>query len=709
MIKEACFTTEVLDGFDVQRTSGYAESERRYGYLTCSIIEYFKANFSKVANMSRICPTYDEFVGKCSDLAKEPVSQIFALQLMQVPQVTEEAALGVIELYPTLLSLAQAYSKLDGDTRAQEEMLQNKNQMKWQSLMNEPDGLSATQSLALANAKRSISCAQERIRTLDDFKEIKGVGRWLTFHMKEFFGEHIQDLSPAKADVARGSGNQLHVSRKETRGSKPYRPRKNTAAYAILITLLRENIKGKSEMLKQELIDAAEASGLSQEGISRNKSKARQSYGKDWYNGWSCMKTLISHKLVSKQSCPAKYMLTEEGEKTARDCLSQPGFGDSEGPIVITSIHNTSVDPVAETMSGPFMTIRRSRTSVARHSPKLVWDSSPKKVQSSYKAQVQTKYSAEGIIFCDSDSEEAHRKDSPLKDNGPSAEFSMLHRGTSYMSNAMLAMPPRQSNENFLEAYEVVLILDDREKFGSTRKVADNIRAQIHQDVSVEVRRLPIGDSIWVARRREDGTEYVLDYIVERKNLLDLDDSITDNRYKDQKLRLKRCGLRKVIYLVEGDPKSPHVSEKAKTACFTTEILDGFDILRTSGYAETERQYVYLTSSIIEYCNTNFSNLANSSHVCLTYNEFERRCKDFDKSKSTVSEIFALQLMQVPQLTEEAALAVIELYPTLISLAQAYLELDGDTRAQEEMLQKKSKKVNAGASRNIFKLVWAEG
>lgn len=27
-------------------------------------------------------------------------------------------------------------------------------------------------------------------------------------------------------------------------------------------------------------------------------------------------------------------------------------------------------------------------------------------------------------------------------------------------------MPPRRANENFLEAYEVILILDDREKFG---------------------------------------------------------------------------------------------------------------------------------------------------------------------------------------------------------------------------------------------------
>lgn len=80
----SCFTTEVHDGFDVQRTSGYAESERRYGCLTCSIIEYYKGNFSKVANTPRVCPTYDEFVGRCNALAKKTVSQIFALQLMQV-------------------------------------------------------------------------------------------------------------------------------------------------------------------------------------------------------------------------------------------------------------------------------------------------------------------------------------------------------------------------------------------------------------------------------------------------------------------------------------------------------------------------------------------------------------------------------------------------------------------------------------------------
>ncbi|TVU36880.1 hypothetical protein EJB05_18833 [Eragrostis curvula] len=547
---------------------------------------------------------------------------------------------------------------------------------KWRSMANEPEGLTENQRHAFNNAKRSISVAEDPIRTLDDFSKIKGVGPWLKFHMKEFFEVPGQDLSPAKADVAGGN-----VKAKKASGRQPYSPQPNSAAYAILITLLKAKIRGQTFMLKQELINAADASGLSREGIGPNKSKARQSYGKDWYTGWSCMKTLISNKLVVKENCPAKYTLTEKGEVTASDCLSRPGFGDSEGPLMINSIHKTSAGPsVAETMSGPFMTIRRSRTSVARHSPIIVCDSSPEKVQSSYKAQVQNKYSAKGVISCDSDSEEPDQKDNPLKGNVPSAIVNMQHKDTSYMGDAILAMPPRQTNEYFHEAYEVVLILDDREKFGRSRKVADNIRSLLRLDVPVEVKRLPVGDGIWIARHRKDGTEYVLDYIVERKNVSDLSASITDNRYRDQKLRLKSCGLRKLIYLVEGDPKDlkkegdPKRVKTAYVICFTTEILDGFDIQRTSGYADTERL-----------------------------------CKvSKDPEKLTVSQIFALQLMQVPQVTEEAASAVIELYPTLLSLAQAYSKLGGDTRAQEEMLQKKSKMVNAGASRNIFKLVWAD-
>ncbi|CAM0880933.1 unnamed protein product [Alopecurus aequalis] len=304
----------------------------------------------------------------------------------------------------------------------------------------------------------------------------------------------------------------------------------------------------------------------------------------------------------------------------------------------------------------------------------------------------------------------------PLSSQGPSelhsssttgsAEFTNLGKDTDGLSYSILAMPPRLCNEKFLEAYEVVLVLDDRETFGFRgKRVVGNIHSKFH--VPVEIKRLPVGDGIWIARHRRSHTEYVLDFIVERKGVTDLVSSIRDSRYKDQKLRLKKCGLRKLIYLVEGDPNHLNASESIKTACLTTEILEGFDVQRTKDYSDTEKTYGHLTLSIINYYSTNFSTSANTSRVCLTYDEFVKKCSD--PKKLTVSDIFALQLMQVPQVTEETALAVTELYPTLFSLAWAYSMLDGNTSEQETMLNRKSKMVNAGASRNIFKLVWSEG
>ncbi|CAD6234939.1 unnamed protein product [Miscanthus lutarioriparius] len=42
-----------------------------------------------------------------------------------------------------------------------------------------------------------------------------------------------------------------------------------------------------------------------------------------------------------------------------------------------------------------------------------------------------------------------------------SSDFNMLDKDVVSIDNCILAMPPRQSSEEFLEAYEVVLILDD--------------------------------------------------------------------------------------------------------------------------------------------------------------------------------------------------------------------------------------------------------
>ena len=72
--------------------------------------------------------------------------------------------------------------------------------------------------------------------------------------------------------------------------------------------------------------------------------------------------------------------------------------------------------------------------------------------------------------------------------------------------------------------------------------------------ISVDLRSLHSGDAVWTARKRSNPSiEYVLDFIVERKRLDDLQESIVDGRYGKQKWAMKRSGLRRPIYLVEGD------------------------------------------------------------------------------------------------------------------------------------------------------------
>uniref|UniRef100_A0ACD5XGU0 Uncharacterized protein n=1 Tax=Avena sativa TaxID=4498 RepID=A0ACD5XGU0_AVESA len=547
---------------------------------------------------------------------------------------------------------------------------------KHRSMMaEEPGGMSEHRGLALSAAYRGVCLAKEPYRTPGDLSRIKGVGDWVIHVMEDSFPVSTIDSSPPESSTPGGTG-------KKRKRTKPYVPRINSAPYAIVITLHREMDKGKDFMMKQELIDAAEASGLSRDAIGPNNRKAKQVNScKDWYTGWSCMSTLISNELVTKWSNPAKYKLTEKGKETARLCLEKSGLDDPAGP----STHNSESVVLSDSDSDEQYEGSNPLIGFGNFAERSGLPKSKAGSSSSFGKGAAT--------------------NSPLPSRGMSGQQSFSAMGSTEKS--LLAIPPRHSNENFQEAYDVVLILDDRETLGprSRRKFVDNIHSQFK--IPVEMKRLPVGDAIWIARHKVLHTEYVLDFIVERKNVDDLVGSIRDNRYKDQKLRMQKCGLRKLIYLVEGDPNTVDSVESVKTACFTTEILERFDVQRTTGYADTEKRYGCLTLSIIDYYCTNFSVSADSSRLCMTYDEFVKRCSDLEKV--TVSNIFALQLMQVPQATEEAVLAVRSLYPTLLSLAQAYSMLDGDKRAQEDMLMNKSNLVKAGASKAIFKFVWAEG
>ncbi|ANZ77629.1 BA75_05126T0 [Komagataella pastoris] len=97
--------------------------------------------------------------------------------------------------------------------------------------------------------------------------------------------------------------------------------------------------------------------------------------------------------------------------------------------------------------------------------------------------------------------------------------------------------------------FTIKMIIDNREIRSQTER--DFFQNKMSDaNVPIEIRPLPVGDVLWVARS-EAGEEVVLDTIVERKRLDDLVASIQDGRFLEQKSRLKETKLKNIIYITE--------------------------------------------------------------------------------------------------------------------------------------------------------------
>ena len=187
-----------------------------------------------------------------------------------------------------------------------------------------------------------------------------------------------------------------------------------------------------------------------------------------------------------------------------------------------------------------------------------------------------------------------------------------------------------QHNQSTLEQFsEVLLFVDNREKRNQQdgNYLFDRL---IKNGLNVEIKALPLGDFIWILRvhhyineeasKEMQGvkskgtkkkiapqlfTDYVLDFIVERKTADDLAASIMDGRYEEQKYRLKTCGINNVVYLVEGSPgqycKIPEVV--LKKAQIHTQIFHNFNVLRLSTIQESLRWLTQMTQETTQRIN----------------------------------------------------------------------------------------------------------
>jgi crossover junction endonuclease MUS81 len=286
---------------------------------------------------------------------------------------------------------------------------------------------------------------------------------------------------------------------------------------------------------------------------------------------------------------------------------------------------------------------------------------------------------------------------------------------------AGVRLPPLPAGVPFAQEYDIVLLVDNREQFahgpsgGRTAGVAEGMTRLAQRGVTAELRQLPIGDALWVARtRRDPARQFCLDWVVERKRLDDLESSIKDSRYKQQKYFLKRCALRHPVYLLEGDPSALGAltgggaewrARAVKSAMLSTEVLDGFQVLRTADMHATFDAYAQLTAALRSLYATlsgprdgdggggagggvvgggadDAALGAAAQPGCVSYDAFCAAVAAVRREAKTVRALWGLMLTQLPGVGGDVAEAVLWRYPTPAALRDAYAPLPRDQARQ---------------------------
>ncbi|GLI62416.1 hypothetical protein VaNZ11_005025, partial [Volvox africanus] len=259
-----------------------------------------------------------------------------------------------------------------------------------------------------------------------------------------------------------------------------------------------------------------------------------------------------------------------------------------------------------------------------------------------------------------------------------------------------LRLPPMRPGQRFEDIYDVVLLADNREP----PALLDALwrQATVQGVRMVAGMSLTVGDFLWVAVSKgaslsRAGKEqwFVLDAILERKQVNDLLSSLHSSRYGTQKYRLKRCGLRRLYYLLE-EPienyKGGPSDEKALRTTLQSGLLEGFFVIRTLNSDDTARQLCMLTRALERQYR---GRMCTSSSACSaaepsggsaerqdaademlpSYTVWDSSLKKLSQNMK-VQAMFGLMLCAVPGLGEERVGRILARYSSPALLWESY-------------------------------------
>lgn len=332
---------------------------------------------------------------------------------------------------------------------------------------------------------------------------------------------------------------------KRQRKARPYVPTLRSGPYAIIMGLATLEEGSRNGLSRPQLIEVAQPHCDASFTVPPDPS--------GFYTAWNSMKTLLSKDLVYEKGGPTRrYFLTEEGWEVARRI--QQTLNPNQ-PKTAPLRPEPELQEVGQALSRPIT-----------RSPSLEVQDRPRE-ESSY-ANVVT---------------------------------------SGCSSSASSALPNFRPIRLAPGSFEVQLVLDVREVRAKTdRDYMQNELAK--KGVNPIMRSLELGDALWIAKCKDanflarhgaEGDEIVLDYIVERKRLDDLIGSVKDGRFHEQKFRLKRSGVKNVVYIVEEIAMDSDTldrrAEMVQSAIASTQMVNGFFVKKTQKMDDTIRYLTRMT------------------------------------------------------------------------------------------------------------------
>lgn len=173
--------------------------------------------------------------------------------------------------------------------------------------------------------------------------------------------------------------------------------------------------------------------------------------------------------------------------------------------------------------------------------------------------------------------------------------------------------------------------------------------------------------------------------LIERKTISDLIASVKDGRYKEQKLRLKNCGIEqhKIIYLIEGSKLSLwDLSDKTVIgSIISTMIRDNLKVFRTISITET----IHFLERIYHRLNENPKSLIMPQEDKTIHVNYANSLKLKKKENLTPQVCNIIQLSQIPSVSQNMASAILDKYGSIFNLCVEYTKLD-DVKEREKLV-----------------------